>query len=483
MNFGQRFPERTRAPATQAANPALAQATGGRVQQGAGIRPLDLGVENIDLLSPMDAMDLTPLNRRGVSPIDEDPEAANRQALVDALDSGVGRPTVSGTLLEGLTRGGEAFFRARAARDERRREQDDRDKERQDEYESEASMADAIAAFENNPDDPAAAQRAAASALASENPEAAFNMLSGRNAQQLEMADALDLEERSGPIRARNTLFGQGYREGEGGEYERFGPAEDDWNLAQQNVGLGYARINDDNRREARADARAEASMRGEFLRGQGDFIMIRDAYSTINSLINRQGQLLDAGQAPSATTDMAIVFSYMKLLDPTSVVREGEFANAQNAAGVPDRIRNAYNRTVNGSFLDPNQRSQFGRDAQGIYATRLEQHERDRALYSDMASGYEFDPNRIAPNLGLPEELADTLSPSAAGGGGNGAGGVMDQLPDPAANRGRRIVDDSGQAYVSDGRRWVRQGARRTAFDGPRGPGVHATSGNPGAR
>lgn len=48
-----------------------------------------------------------------------------------------------------------------------------------------------------------------------------------------------------------------------------------------------------------------------------------------------------------TSQADIGIVFSYMKLLDPGSTVREGEQATAQNAPGVTDRIRNMYNRAL----------------------------------------------------------------------------------------------------------------------------------------
>ena len=47
-------------------------------------------------------------------------------------------------------------------------------------------------------------------------------------------------------------------------------------------------------------------------------------------------------------------------MLDPGSTVREGEFANAQNAAGVPDQIRNLYNKLITGERLNPTQRADF---------------------------------------------------------------------------------------------------------------------------
>lgn len=63
-------------------------------------------------------------------------------------------------------------------------------------------------------------------------------------------------------------------------------------------------------------------------------------------------------GANPSA--QIAIVYSYMKSLDPTSTVREGEYATAQNSAGVDTKIRNAYNKTLTGAFLSDSQIDNF---------------------------------------------------------------------------------------------------------------------------
>ena len=41
----------------------------------------------------------------------------------------------------------------------------------------------------------------------------------------------------------------------------------------------------------------------------------------------------------PSGASDIALLYGYMKVLDPGSTVREGEFATASNAGGIPDKI------------------------------------------------------------------------------------------------------------------------------------------------
>ena len=84
----------------------------------------------------------------------------------------------------------------------------------------------------------------------------------------------------------------------------------------------------------------------------------------------------------PSAVDDVAIIFSYMRMLDPNSVVREGEFATAQNATGVPEQIQNMYNRVLSGNRLNPKQRQEMISAARSTYVPA-------RNVYNDVANRY----------------------------------------------------------------------------------------------
>jgi hypothetical protein len=77
-------------------------------------------------------------------------------------------------------------------------------------------------------------------------------------------------------------------------------------------------------------------------------------------TVINAHKTLQSIAKNPNAASDIAFVFSYMKMLDPNSVVREGEYATAANAAGVPDRVKNYYNKALTGAFLSPQQRAEM---------------------------------------------------------------------------------------------------------------------------
>ena len=80
------------------------------------------------------------------------------------------------------------------------------------------------------------------------------------------------------------------------------------------------------------------------------DFSIQRDAYLRIQS----------AGTSPSQAGDIALIFGYLKLLDPTSTVREGEFATVQNAGNVGQKLISMYNRALGNTRLSSSQRKDF---------------------------------------------------------------------------------------------------------------------------
>lgn len=135
-----------------------------------------------------------------------------------------------------------------------------------------------------------------------------------------------------------------------------------------------------------------ETKLRGEFIKGADEFVKVRDAF----------GRIQASASDPSAAGDLALIFSYMKILDPGSVVREQEFANAQNAAGVPDQIRNMYNKVLSGERLAPNQRQDFTGRATKLYQQQLSNFQKTRRIYEGLAGQYGFAPDRAAPDLSL---------------------------------------------------------------------------------
>jgi hypothetical protein len=100
-----------------------------------------------------------------------------------------------------------------------------------------------------------------------------------------------------------------------------------------------------------------EDTVRKEYLGQAKPYIEVGQAYKKV----------AEAAKNPSAAGDIAMIFGFMKILDPGSVVREGEFATAQNAAGIPDRVRAQYNAAINGQRLTDVQRTDFMNQAKNI--------------------------------------------------------------------------------------------------------------------
>ena len=87
---------------------------------------------------------------------------------------------------------------------------------------------------------------------------------------------------------------------------------------------------------------------------------------NTAEDLSKLAGMVRDDGNV-SGPSSIAMVFKFMKALDPTSVVRESEFATAENSSGVPENVRNIYNKLVNGGKLGAVQVNEFVDTAKGL--------------------------------------------------------------------------------------------------------------------
>ena len=144
----------------------------------------------------------------------------------------------------------------------------------------------------------------------------------------------------------------------------------------------------------------SEEKFRTKFEKQTENFTKIQSAYSTL-LLINEN---------PSPASDLATIFAFMKMLDPTSVVREGEFANAQNSGSAEQKLWNNYNQLLKGYRLgevirdeDGNVtsigevRQNFMDTARAIYMSAREGRDRTATNMRRLAASYkQLDPNRV---------------------------------------------------------------------------------------
>jgi len=119
------------------------------------------------------------------------------------------------------------------------------------------------------------------------------------------------------------------------------------------------------------------------------DFQAIDSAYRQIN-------KGLDAG---TAAGDLAASTKLMKLLDPTSVVRESELVMAMQATGKLDQLYNYANKVASGQFLSPKQKGEFKSLATEFYNSAGEQYNAKRGEYAGIAGRNQLDVTDVVGN------------------------------------------------------------------------------------
>jgi len=180
------------------------------------------------------------------------------------------------------------------------------------------------------------------------------------------------------------------------------------------------ARISNQNRS-------AESQLRSQFLSQSKDFSDTATSYQRI----------IDSASNPTAAGDLSLIFNYMKMLDPGSTVREGEFATAQNAGSIPQSLVGQYNKAINGERLSPELRNDFVNRAKQLYLGQKQKH--DQRVY-------EF--KRIATDSGVnPENVViDVSTPLGGFGGSENSQNVIVQRNKKTGER--RQSNDGGKTW-----------------------------------
>lgn len=180
-------------------------------------------------------------------------------------------------------------------------------------------------------------------------------------------------------------------------------------------------------------------------LRQQYDMLPEVKDYKVVRSNFERiqQGVKLGTGAG-----DAAIVFGYMKMLDPTSVVREGEQATTRNAAGVPEAVRGMYNQLIGGGQLSGEARNQILQAAQKVYGESSANIEELNTRYSGFATNYNLDPSRVVS----PIEQYEPFAPA-----GPAPGGGLPLPPPQGAPAPAAPAAPVPQGGVTDWKDWLK--------------------------
>jgi len=120
---------------------------------------------------------------------------------------------------------------------------------------------------------------------------------------------------------------------------------------------------------------------------------------SVAGSYLNQMDNLGVGTPQYKPSDDIALIFSFMKALDPGSTVREGEYATAKNAGSVPESVVNTYNQILSGKFLNDGQRRNFIETARKSYTGIAKEAETVASRYRTMAKDRGIPENLVVPS------------------------------------------------------------------------------------
>jgi Spy/CpxP family protein refolding chaperone len=134
------------------------------------------------------------------------------------------------------------------------------------------------------------------------------------------------------------------------------------------------------------------------------DHAAVQSAFAQINSSL-AQG---------TPISDTAAATKIMKILDPTSVVRESELGMAMAAGGRMDRLQNYVKQAMDGTKLTPQQRTDFGNLASELTAASAQAYNSKRSEYHQQGKDYGLNSDRA---LGKPVTIPSIMKPATAQG------------------------------------------------------------------
>lgn len=108
-----------------------------------------------------------------------------------------------------------------------------------------------------------------------------------------------------------------------------------------------------------------------------------------------------DAAARNTPQSDINIVYAIAKLYDPTSVVREGEYATVANSPNIPERIKGYAQYLQGGGRLSPETKRQLVQEAQGRIQTYKAEVDKARGSYEQIAKRRNIDPGSVFQDMG----------------------------------------------------------------------------------
>lgn len=122
----------------------------------------------------------------------------------------------------------------------------------------------------------------------------------------------------------------------------------------------------------------------------------LRSDWRTDTKTFKEQGEayrrIKASAEDPTPAGDLALIFNFMKVLDPQSTVRESEFAQVGKAGSLPTQIQRLYDQAATGQALTVSQRADILNRSDKLFAEGVKGYEQLEKTYQNLAKRRDVD-------------------------------------------------------------------------------------------
>lgn len=137
--------------------------------------------------------------------------------------------------------------------------------------------------------------------------------------------------------------------------------------------------------------------------------------YKSYQQALPSYSSMIDTAKTDSKASDLNLIYGLGKIMDPNSVVREGEMTMVQNTSSWPDWLKGAYDSVTGGSRLEPDTRKAILGEARSRMMAYRGALDNDISQYRGIIGRRGMNEADILPTLGDIAAVPDLVQPPGA--------------------------------------------------------------------
>ncbi|WP_259672203.1 hypothetical protein [Rhizobium sp. NLR22b] len=184
--------------------------------------------------------------------------------------------------------------------------------------------------------------------------------------------------------------------------------------------------------------------------------------YKSYQQALPSYSSMIDTAKTDSKASDLNLIYGLGKIMDPNSVVREGEMTMVQNTSSWPDWLKGAYDSVTGGSRLEPDTRKAILGEARSRMMAYRGALDNDISQYRGIIGRRGMNEADILPTLGDIAAVPDLVQPPPATGAAPPvqppAQAPVQEPPSQQQGmpRPRATNPQTGEVIEFDGKQWV---------------------------